>query len=59
MEGVKEEITSSIRRWVPNVEFNDISIYDDENNEYGKIIMIYYSVIKGKIKEKHNVAVKI
>ena len=58
-EGIKEEITTSIRKWVPNVEFTDINILDDENSEYGKIVMVHYNVIKGKIKEQNTIGVKI
>jgi phage baseplate assembly protein W len=59
LEGIKNEITSSIKRWVSNVEFNNINIYNDPSSEYGKIVTIDYSIIKGKIKENHTVGVRI
>lgn len=59
LEMVKNEISQSIRTWVPNVEFDDITISDDENSEHGKIVVIHYSVIKGNIKESTSVGVKI
>ena len=59
LEGVKNEISTSIRRWLPNIEFTDINIYDDENSEYGKIVMIHYNIIKGKTKESKTVGIKI
>ena len=59
LENVKGEIRELIRKWIPNIEFNDINIYDDEKSEHGKIITINYSIIKGKIKESRTVGLKI
>lgn len=59
LEDIKIEITNTIREWIPNVEFEDIVISDDNTNEYSKIIIIHYNVIKGKIKEKNSVGVRI
>lgn len=56
---IKEEISSQILKFVPNVEFGDISIYDDENSEHGKIVTIHYTVIKGASKIEESVAVAI
>lgn len=59
LENIKIEITNTIREWIPNVEFEDIVINDDETNEYGKVIIIHYNIVKGKIKEKNSVGVRI
>lgn len=59
LEDVKNEISQSIRKWIPNIEFTDINIYDDEKNEYGKIITVHYNIIKGNVKESNKVGIKI
>ena len=54
---LKESIKDDIKRYVPNVEFEDISIFEDNDNS--KVIVVHYSVVKGNIIEKSSVAVKI
>lgn len=54
---LKESIREDIKRYVPAVEFDDISIYSNEDNS--KIVVVHYSVTKGNIVEKSSVAVKI
>lgn len=56
---LKETIKEDIKRYVPSVEFNDISIYEDEKSDNSKIVIIHYSVIKGATREKTSVAIKI
>lgn len=56
---IKSEISESIGKYVPSVEFDDISIYDDDTNDNSKIIIIHYTVNKGNTKESTSVAVKI
>lgn len=58
LKNIKEEITSQILKYVPNVEFGDISIYQDDDNN-GKIITIYYTIIKGSSKIEETVAINI
>ena len=56
---VKASIKNDISKYVSNVEFNDIRILQDENDERGIIVVVEYSVLKGNKKEKTKVAVKI
>lgn len=56
---IKTEITSQVTKYVPSVEFRDISIYSDENGENGIIVMVEYGVKKGEMTEITKVAVKI
>lgn len=56
---LKCTLKSDISKYVPEVEFQDISIVDDENSEHGKIIIVHYAVRKGNKKEITSVAVKI
>ena len=56
---LKESIREDIKTYVPNVEFDDISIYTEDGDDNSRIVMVHYSVIKGEIREKTSVAVKI
>jgi phage baseplate assembly protein W len=57
---LKTSLKEDISKYVPNVEFNDISIVDDDKSENGRIIIVHYSVQKGNnTKEATSVAVKI
>lgn len=52
-------LKSDIEAYVPEVIFDDINIYDDPDNEHGKIVDVGYSIKKGNETEKYNVAVRI
>ena len=54
---LKESIKEDIKRYVPGVEFEDMSIYYNDDNS--RVIVIHYSVTKGNTIEKSSVAVKI
>lgn len=56
---VKSTIKTDIGKYVNGVEFEDIRIINDENDERGIIVVVEYSVIQGNKKEKTQVAVKI
>lgn len=58
-ESVKSSIKMDIGKYVQNIEFEDIRILQDENDERGIIVVVEYSVIKGNKKEKTKVAVKL
>lgn len=54
---LKESIREDIKRYVPGVEFDDMSIYYNDDNS--RVIVIHYSVERGNTIEKSSVAVKI
>lgn len=58
-EHLKEDIRSKISKYVPEVSFEDIEIYDDDKSEHGKIVMVSYSVTRGQQKDTTTVAVRI
>lgn len=58
-ESLMEDIRTEIKKYVPEVNFERINIFDDENNEHGKIVVVEYSVSKGRKTETTTVAVKI
>lgn len=59
LDELKREIRDSIAKYISNVEFNDISVYEGQYNENEKIVSIDYSVIKGNIKTQNNIMVSI
>lgn len=56
---IKNEISTQISKYVPMVEFRDISVYNDENNEHSIIVIVEYGVKKGNKTEVTKVAVKL
>lgn len=48
---IKTEITKQIMKYVPEVEFRDINIYESENNENGIIVSVEYGVRDGNKME--------
>lgn len=58
-ESLMGDIQSEIVKYVPEVSFNRIEIYDDDLDGHGKIVVVEYSVTKGNQTEKTKVAVKI
>ena len=57
--GVKGEISSQIAKYVPEVEFRDISIYNSEGDDNGIVVMVEYGVKQGNKTEVTKVAVKL
>lgn len=57
---IKSEITTQVNKYVPSVEFRDITIYADENQpDNGRIVMVEYAINKGNISDITTVAVKV
>ena len=56
---LKNEITNQIIKYVPQVEFRDINIYDSEDSGHGIIVSIEYGVKNGNKTEVTTVAVKL
>lgn len=54
---LKNELKIDIGKYVPEVEFEDINVQQNEDN--GRIVIVHYSVRKGTAKEITSVAVKI
>ena len=46
-ERLKNDITQQVYKYVPDVVFKDISIYNDDDSDNGKIVIIHYSIKKG------------
>ena len=56
---VKTELTTQINKYVPSVEFRDVTIYNSETEESGIIVMVEYGVKRGNKTEITTVAVKL
>ena len=56
---IKGEISRQIAKYVPEVEFRDISIYNSEGDDNGIIVMVEYGVKQGNKTEVTKVAVKL
>jgi len=57
---VKTEITRQISKYVPSVEFKDVTIYrEDETNGNGIIVIIEYMVKRGNKAENVTVSLKL
>ncbi len=56
---IKTEITKQIMKYVPEVEFRDINIYESEDNENGIIVSVEYGVRDGNKMEVTTVSVKL
>lgn len=59
MSAIKQEIASQVTKYVPNVIFDDINIYHDENDNNNMIVSIVYSVKTENGLKKTTVALKI
>lgn len=52
LNSIKGEITESIKKYVPEVEFKDVNIYQEENDEHGIIVTVnYITKIRNKVVE--------
>jgi len=56
---VKNEITTQLGRYVPAVQFKDISVYSDEQEDNGIIVSISYTLKIGNKTEDTTVAIKL
>ena len=56
---IKTEITTQISKYVPNVEFRNIDIFESENDDHGVIVSIEYGVKNGNKTDVTSVAVKL
>lgn len=59
LDSIKTEITGQIIKYVPEVEFKDIRIYESETDEHGVIVSIEYGVKNGNKIEITTVSVKL
>lgn len=58
-ERLRSDITQQVYKYVPDVSFKDISIYDDEKSENGKIVIIHYTIKRGMKEIEQTAAVRV
>lgn len=56
---IKGEITTQVLKYVPSVEFRDVTVYRDEKDEHSIVVMIEYGIKKGNKTEVTTVAIKL
>ena len=59
LNDLKTSIRSDVSKYLRNVEFDDITVYDDAEGVNGIVVIVYYSIIKGNTREKTSVAVRL
>lgn len=58
-ERLRNDITEQVYKYVPDVVFKDISIYNDDKSENGKIVIIHYSIKKGMKEIEQTAALRV
>ena len=56
---IKEEITSQLLRYVPQVVFKDLDVYMDENDNHNIVVSVSYTIKGENNDETTTVAVRI
>ena len=58
-ERLKNDIIQQVSKYVPDIIFKDLSIYNDDNSENGKIVIIHYTIKKGQREIEQTAAVRV
>ncbi len=58
-ERLRNDITQQVYKYVPDIVFKDISIYNDEKSENGKIVIIHYAIKKGREEIEQTAAFRV
>ena len=58
-KGVQDEITSQVKKYLPNISFKNINLYRDEDDGNHLYANIDYSVVKGNFEKKDNITLRI
>jgi phage baseplate assembly protein W len=58
-ERLRKDITEQVYKYVPDVTFKDISIYNDDNSENGKIVIVHYTITKGMNEIEQTAALRV
>jgi phage baseplate assembly protein W len=58
-EEIIKSISRDLKKYVPSVNLDKITVMNDEENENSKILVIHYSVKNGNTVEHTSAAVKI
>lgn len=58
-ERLRTDITQQVYKYVPDVSFKDIAIYNDDNSDNGKIVIIHYTIKKGMVEIEQTAALRV
>ena len=58
-ERLRNDITQQVYKYVPDVVFRDISIYNDDRSENGKIVIIHYAIKRGNEEIEETAAIRV
>ena len=58
-ERLRNDITQQVYKYVPDVIFRDISIYNDDRDENGKIVIIHYAIKRGNEEVEETAAIRV
>ena len=58
-ERLRTDITQQVYKYVPDVVFKDISIYNDDKSENGKIVIIHYTIKNGMMEIEQTAALRV
>lgn len=58
-ERLRNDITQQVYKYVPDVNFKDITIYNDDRSENGKIVIIHYTISKGGKEVEQTAALRV
>lgn len=58
-ERLRNDITQQVYKYVPDVTFRDISIYNDDKSENGKIVIIHYTIKRGMKEIEQTAALRV
>ena len=56
---IKTEITDTVKKYLPNLQINDISVEPSEDNEYHAKVRIDYTVTEGVFQEKDFIIIQL
>lgn len=56
---IKLDIQSTVKKYLPNLEVNDIIVEIDENNEYRALIRIDYTITEDVFKETDYIIITV
>lgn len=58
-DAIKEDITEQVKKYIPNVKFNNINVLKDEETGNHLYVEIEYSIVKGRYEEKDKIMLRI
>ena len=44
LSGIKEEITNVVKKYLPNLQINEISVTESETSEYAAVVRLDYTI---------------